>query len=120
MVKYLLDAGANVSERCFGTFMSPEDQKASRSDNTEHEWVDVNPMTNYDGYVYWGEYPLSFAACLGQEECYRLVLARGAECVFSFNIFTHQNQLIFNRCVLFFWFSVRMLKTQMEIQRFTC
>lgn len=79
MVKYLLDAGANVNERCFGTFMSPEDQKASRADNTEHEWVDVNSMTNYDGYVYWGEYPLSFAACLGQEECYRLVLARGAE-----------------------------------------
>lgn len=79
MVKYLLDAGANVSERCFGTFMSPEDQKASRTDNIEHEWVDVNSFTTYDGYVYWGEYPLSFAACLGQEECYRLVLARGAE-----------------------------------------
>lgn len=30
-------------------------------------------------YVYWGEYPLSFAACLGQEECYRLMLARGAD-----------------------------------------
>lgn len=29
-------------------------------------------------YVYWGEYPLAFAACLGQEECYRLMLARGA------------------------------------------
>lgn len=79
MVKYLLDAGANVNERCFGTFMSPEDQKASRTDNVEHEWVDVNSFTNYDGYVYWGEYPISFAACLGQEECYRLVLARGAE-----------------------------------------
>ena len=59
--------------------MSPEDQKASRVDTVEHEWVDVNWMTNYDGYVYWGEYPISFAACLGQEECYRLVLARGAD-----------------------------------------
>lgn len=29
-------------------------------------------------YVYWGEYPLAFAACLGQEECYRLMLAKGA------------------------------------------
>jgi transient receptor potential cation channel subfamily V member 5 len=29
--------------------------------------------------VYWGEYPLSFAACLGQEECYRLTLAKGAD-----------------------------------------
>ncbi|KAG4078966.1 hypothetical protein HA402_010918 [Bradysia odoriphaga] len=79
MVKYLLDAGADVNERCFGAFMSPEDQKPSRSDSQEHEWVDVNPNTTYDGYVYWGEYPLSFAACLGQEECYRLVLAKGAD-----------------------------------------
>lgn len=30
-------------------------------------------------YVYWGEYPLSFAACLHQEECYRLLLAKGAD-----------------------------------------
>lgn len=79
MVKYLLDAGADVNERCFGIFMSPEDQKASRMDSPDHEWVDVNPQTTYDGYVYWGEYPLSFAACLGQEECFRLVLARGAD-----------------------------------------
>jgi ankyrin repeat protein len=33
----------------------------------------------YCRYVYWGEYPLSFAACLGQEESYRLMLARGAD-----------------------------------------
>lgn len=79
MVKYLLDAGVDVNERCYGVFMSAEDQKASRQDSMEHEWVDVNPVTTYDGYVYWGEYPLSFAACLGQEECFRLVLARGAD-----------------------------------------
>ncbi|XP_033231700.1 transient receptor potential cation channel subfamily V member 5 [Belonocnema kinseyi] len=79
MVKFLLDSGADVHERCFGNFMCPEDQKASRYDSVEHEWVSVAPETNYDGYVYWGEYPLSFAACLGQEECYRLMLARGAD-----------------------------------------
>lgn len=79
MVKYLLDSGSDVDERCCGTFMCPEDQKASRYDSLETEIVCVLPMTNYDGYVYWGEYPLSFAACLGQEECYRLVLARGAD-----------------------------------------
>ncbi|XP_035731600.1 transient receptor potential cation channel subfamily V member 5-like isoform X1 [Vespa mandarinia] len=79
MVKYLLDSGADVHERCFGSFMSPEDQKASRYDSLEHEWVSVAPETNYSGYVYWGEYPLNFAACLGQEECYRLILARGAD-----------------------------------------
>lgn len=35
--------------------------------------------TNVFRYVYWGEYPLSLAACLGQEECYRLILAKGAD-----------------------------------------
>jgi len=29
--------------------------------------------------AYWGEYPLSFAACLGQEECVRLLHAKGAD-----------------------------------------
>ncbi|XP_072757468.1 transient receptor potential cation channel subfamily V member 5 [Anoplolepis gracilipes] len=83
MVKFLLDSGADdpriIHERCFGNFMCPEDQKATRFDSQEHEWVCVSPETNYNGYVYWGEYPLSFAACLGQEECYRLILARGAD-----------------------------------------
>ncbi|XKL66119.1 hypothetical protein PGB90_009539 [Kerria lacca] len=77
MVKFLLDSGADFHERCFGNFMCSEDQKASRSDSLDHEWVNLQPETNYEGYVYWGEYPLSFAACLGQEECYRLILARG-------------------------------------------
>ncbi|XP_062132595.1 transient receptor potential cation channel subfamily V member 6 [Drosophila sulfurigaster albostrigata] len=79
MVKYLLDANADVQERCCGAFMSAEDTKASRTDSPDHEYVALAPMTNYDGYVYWGEYPLSFAACLSQEECFRLVLARGAD-----------------------------------------
>ncbi|KRK01859.1 uncharacterized protein Dyak_GE20026, isoform B [Drosophila yakuba] len=79
MVKYLLDANADVQERCCGAFMSAEDTKFSRTDSPDHEYVALCPMTNYDGYVYWGEYPLSFAACLSQEECFRLVLARGAD-----------------------------------------
>jgi len=29
-------------------------------------------------HVYLGEYPLSFAACLGQEECARLLVAKGS------------------------------------------
>ncbi|CAG0905468.1 unnamed protein product [Darwinula stevensoni] len=79
MVKFLLDNGVNYHERCCGNFMTPEDQKASRSDSLDQEWVILSPSTNYEGYVYWGEYPLSFAACLGQEECYRLMLAKGAD-----------------------------------------
>ncbi|XP_071540423.1 uncharacterized protein nan isoform X2 [Panulirus ornatus] len=78
MVKFLLDNGANYHERCLGNFMCPEDQKTSRSDSLDFEWVALCQQTNYEGYVYWGEYPLSFAACLGQEECYRLILAKGA------------------------------------------
>ncbi|XP_076372372.1 transient receptor potential cation channel subfamily V member 5-like isoform X2 [Tachypleus tridentatus] len=79
MVKYLVDHGANYHERCIGNFFCPEDQKASRMDSLDHEAVDVTAKTNYEGYVYWGEYPLSFAACLEQEECYRLLLAKGAD-----------------------------------------
>ncbi|KAI4465725.1 chromosome transmission fidelity factor 18 [Holotrichia oblita] len=49
MVRFLLDAGVNIQERCFGNFMCPEDQKSSRSDSLDHEWVNVYPITNYDG-----------------------------------------------------------------------
>lgn len=50
MVKFLLDAGADYHERCCGNFMCPEDQKASRNDSQDHEWVNVQPITNYEGY----------------------------------------------------------------------
>ncbi|KAL4218965.1 hypothetical protein ACF0H5_021551 [Mactra antiquata] len=78
MVKYLLDKGVNYHERCCGNFFTPDDQKDSRTDSLDHEWVDVCEKTNYEGHVYFGEYPLSFAACLGQEECVRLLIAKGA------------------------------------------
>ena len=86
MVKYLLDAGVNfqaglietfayticfAQEPCFGNFMSTTDQQPSRHDTLSQERVLIRSTTNYSGYVYWGEYPLYFAACLGQEECYR-------------------------------------------------
>ncbi|KAK3576060.1 hypothetical protein CHS0354_018329 [Potamilus streckersoni] len=78
MVKFLLDKGADYHCRCCGKFFCPDDQKESRMDNQDHEWVDLCEKTNYEGYVYFGEYPLSFAACLGQEECVRLLRAKGA------------------------------------------
>jgi len=49
MVKVLMDSGADLNERCFGNFMSTEDQKASRSDSLDHEWVNLCPDTNYEG-----------------------------------------------------------------------
>lgn len=50
MVKYLLNNGVNYEERCYGNFMSPEDQKASRYDVLTSEVVQNLPMTNYEGY----------------------------------------------------------------------
>lgn len=49
MVRFLLDANVNIHERCFGNFMCPEDQKFSRSDSLDHEWVNVCQTTNYEG-----------------------------------------------------------------------
>lgn len=49
MVKYLLDSGSNFHERCFGNFMCPEDQKATRTDSLDHEYVNLSTETNYEG-----------------------------------------------------------------------
>ncbi|KAK3087949.1 hypothetical protein FSP39_012710 [Pinctada imbricata] len=78
MVKFILDHGGDYHERACGNFFCPDDQKDTREDSYDHEWVEVTEKTNYEGYVYFGEYPLSFAACLGQEECVRLLIAKGA------------------------------------------
>ncbi|CAF1153906.1 unnamed protein product [Adineta ricciae] len=78
-VKFLLDAGVDFTQRCCGKFFCPEDQKSSRMDNFTKECPDVSVATNYDGYCYFGEYPLSFAAVLQQEESVRLLVAKGAD-----------------------------------------
>ena len=41
-----------------------------------HESLNHNDDNQAKETLYWGEYPLYFAACLGQEESYRLILAR--------------------------------------------
>ena len=79
MVRFLLSRGADVHQRCFGAFFCPDDQRSSRTDSLEHEWVDVNQKSTYTGRTYWGEYPLSFAACTGQIDCVRLLRARKAD-----------------------------------------
>uniref|UniRef100_A0A914XM03 Uncharacterized protein n=1 Tax=Plectus sambesii TaxID=2011161 RepID=A0A914XM03_9BILA len=78
VVRFLLHRGANVAQRCSGNFFTCDDQKASRTDTIDHEWVALSKSTRYMGHMYWGEYPLSFAACLSQEECFRLLVAKGA------------------------------------------
>ncbi|KAK2572384.1 Transient receptor potential cation channel subfamily V member 6 [Acropora cervicornis] len=57
MVHFLCKNGADIHERAYGAFFCPEDQKF---------------------HTYWGEYPLSFAACLGFEDMVRYLLAQGA------------------------------------------
>uniref|UniRef100_A0A7E4VKI6 Ion_trans domain-containing protein n=1 Tax=Panagrellus redivivus TaxID=6233 RepID=A0A7E4VKI6_PANRE len=77
MLYYLLRNKADVHQRCYGSFFCAEDQKDTRTDSLKHEWVDMQPHTRYTGRMYWGEYPLSFAACTGQPDCFRLL------CVFK-------------------------------------
>ncbi|CAB3411635.1 unnamed protein product [Caenorhabditis bovis] len=79
MVYFLCKKGADVHQRCYGSFFCADDQKASRTDSLEHEWVDLVQSTKYTGQMYWGEYPLSFAACTNQFDCFRLLRAMKAD-----------------------------------------
>ena len=71
--------GANVHQRCTGKFFTCDDQKPGRVDYLETEHCFVPTDTNYRGYAYFGEYPLSFAAILNQVECIRMLMAKGAD-----------------------------------------
>jgi len=78
MAKMLLQHGADVHQRACGKFFCPEDQKAERIDNLLSEYASLPSETDYSGYFYYGEYPLSWAAVLNQVECVRLLVAYGA------------------------------------------
>jgi len=58
---------------------APDDQKLTRKDVLTSEFPIVPKETSYKGLSYFGEYPLTFAACLNQEECVRLILAKGVD-----------------------------------------
>ncbi|TMS36062.1 hypothetical protein L596_003324 [Steinernema carpocapsae] len=80
MVSFLLKHGASVSQRCCGNFFTCDDQKPFRTDALDGEEHVVLPTkTDYSGHLYWGEYPLSFAACLTQTDCFRMLIAHGAD-----------------------------------------
>ena len=51
MLYFLLKQNADVHQRCYGAFFSCEDQRESRSDSFEHEWVDMQQNTKYTGLV---------------------------------------------------------------------
>ncbi|KAK6756156.1 hypothetical protein RB195_014506 [Necator americanus] len=78
MASKLLRRGADVNQRCYGAFFCADDQKSSRTDSLEHEYVDLTENTNYTGTMYFGEYPLSFAVCMNQPDLFRLLIARKA------------------------------------------
>lgn len=80
MVKTLLNYGAEVHQRTLGTFFLPNDQRKLRA-GLGHLAERANFLieTNYEGYFYLGEYPLSFAACLSQKDCVRILNAAGAD-----------------------------------------
>uniref|UniRef100_A0A1I7ZQ96 ANK_REP_REGION domain-containing protein n=1 Tax=Steinernema glaseri TaxID=37863 RepID=A0A1I7ZQ96_9BILA len=79
MVNYLLQNGADVNQRCYGAFFCCDDQKSSRTDSLEHEYVELTTKTNYSGRMYFGEYALAFAACTNQFDCYRLMRMKKAD-----------------------------------------
>ncbi|GAB6026275.1 hypothetical protein CHUAL_012484 [Chamberlinius hualienensis] len=68
LVQALVEAGANVNERATGRFFMPSDQKEK-----------LKLKSNYSGFSYLGEYPLSWAACCENEAIYNYLLDRGAD-----------------------------------------
>ena len=62
-VQLLLENGASVNARATGDFFMPEDW----------EEKDIKTM-DYQGYAYYGEYPLAFAACFENKDIYDLLV----------------------------------------------
>ncbi|CAD6195423.1 unnamed protein product [Caenorhabditis auriculariae] len=65
-VSLLLTCKSDVNARACGNFFLPEDFKLN------------NKITDYQGYAYYGEYPLAFAACFGNKDIYDLLVQSGA------------------------------------------
>lgn len=67
-VQLLLENGASVNARATGDFFMPEDW----------EEKDIKTM-DYQGYAYYGEYPLAFAACFENKDIYDLLASFGRQ-----------------------------------------
>ncbi|XP_071443343.1 transient receptor potential cation channel subfamily V member 5 [Hetaerina americana] len=69
LVRDLVDAGADITQRAIGTFFLPRDQQRARP--ARH--------TDYEGLAYLGEFPLAWAACCANESVYNLLIDAGAD-----------------------------------------
>ncbi|XP_055936835.1 transient receptor potential cation channel subfamily V member 5-like [Argiope bruennichi] len=69
LVKKLVEIGADFHQRANGKFFMPIDQ----------QWPIPRAKTNFEGLSYFGEYPLSWAACCDDEPSYNLLIKHGAD-----------------------------------------
>jgi hypothetical protein len=72
-LKFLIEQGSLLNHQARGTFFLPVDQKESHRNDRY-----CSQETDYKGDTYYGEYPLSFAASLGNKEMYSYLLSKGA------------------------------------------
>jgi transient receptor potential cation channel subfamily V protein 5 len=79
MVKLLLDYGADLHQRCTGRFFSPDDQKTKIRNVAGLEHPEYLVETSYQGFLYYGEYPLTYAAILNQIDIVKQLLYRDAQ-----------------------------------------
>uniref|UniRef100_A0A914H3C0 Ion transport domain-containing protein n=1 Tax=Globodera rostochiensis TaxID=31243 RepID=A0A914H3C0_GLORO len=68
MVNLLLEMGSSVHARATGDFFMPEDYEKN-----------ARKTLDYNGYAYYGEYPLAFAACFEHKDIYDLLIQFGAD-----------------------------------------
>nr|XP_053627698.1 uncharacterized protein LOC128685222 [Cherax quadricarinatus] len=71
LVTMLVACGADFTQRAVGSFFLPKDQQVTCPPGPEN--------TDYEGLAYLGEYPLAWAACLGNETVYNKLLDFGAD-----------------------------------------
>ncbi|CAF4221653.1 unnamed protein product, partial [Didymodactylos carnosus] len=74
-VKLLVKHGVDVNKRAIGKFYGPENSKKKTKLRKQY-----NPdESNYEGYAYFGEYPLAFAASFGHSEIYDYLIEHSAD-----------------------------------------
>ncbi len=108
-VSYLLKNGADVNQPACGSFFIPDDQRRNQKIVLTNEIPETSSTpTNYIGNAYFGNYPLSFAACWNQTESVRMCMAHGADVnkqdlngnTVLHMLFIHDNLVIF--LIIFF------------------